>query len=427
MVAAQPGYSIRPFSFTMQETSSQQNNENTLYTLEWREPSTGHPEWKKASYQNGNFTTDPLRTDINSIQLKIYPKKSRDTMYISCAISLNSIPFIPGRFILNKSECILANMQPYNGIAILNQHWHTFKETTQQKEILPQQRNWYFPKAYQYTDEPEPFLQSTRFSISAHLQLLKDQGIENYININKLYFVAQFPGSVFGIGYVEDHDEKKEKFDTYLMESNDGCASWTIKTGLPENITHLVFIAHDRFGVAQSYPSNSLLIFDYHGRLISSEIRDHFPNSWEENMFANADEAIRTSHPSGNEFSDPIMNNSHMPHSFHRQFTKDGIVQVRLDSLPYNPVRIMRSTDAGKSWLTSIELNSNETYVYLSMRKNKLVLLSYDYMMVSTDFGLTWKFYENKPFSGGEWNFIWLDDNTLVNVTQHYADYFTIQ
>jgi hypothetical protein len=54
------------------------------------------------------------------------------------------------------------------------------------------------------------------------------------------------------------------------------------------------------------------------------------------------------------------------------------------------------------------------------------VLVSYHYTLISNDFGKTWTFYENGTFNGGEWNFIWLDDNTLVNVTPYYADFMEI-
>jgi len=69
-----------------------------------------------------------------------------------------------------------------------------------------------------------------------------------------------------------------------------------------------------------------------------------------------------------------------------------------------------------------LELNTGDTYAYLTVRKNKVVVVSYDYTLVSDNFGSSWTYYRNGLLNGGNWNFIWLDDNTLVNVTQEFAD-----
>ena len=57
----------------------------------------------------------------------------------------------------------------------------------------------------------------------------------------------------------------------------------------------------------------------------------------------------------------------------------------------------------------------------------EVVAVSYDYTLVSNDFGNSWTYYRNGLLDGGNWNFIWLDDNTLVNVTQEYADVIKIE
>ena len=135
---------------------------------------------------------------------------------------------------------------------------------------------------------------------------------------------------------------------------------------------------------------------------------------------------LKKTNQQGVEYSDPMMDNSSNPHLYHHTFTHNGSTMVRIDELPFHPNRISRSTDGGQNWNPMLDLNAGDTYAYITMRKNKLVVVSYNYTLVSRDFGRSWTFYKNGAFTGGDWNFIWLDDNTLVNVTNYYADVMRI-
>jgi hypothetical protein len=402
---------------------------NKHYEVEWRNSYHQQNKWEKVSVLDGGFATARLRSDGPSTDLKIYRRHGKDTMFITCARSLRKIPFIPGHFVLDNSQCYLANMETMNGMVILNKDWSFFSvERAAEKKLLMKKRFCYMSKSHSFYDEEEKDVQYVGFRKSDHLKETSDGGLSEYIKLGKLYYAPLISSSVFSIGFLAHDDDEDEKYSQFLMESKDGCRSWQIKFRLPENTIELVQFNESIFDVAITFPTNSRLSYSHTGKLLSSEVMSSSPCSWPGNLFYDCDRYVKKNPTDPVGTSDPFMDGGSISHLFHTIFTgTNNQDQVKLESLPFDPASLSISHDAGIHWDTILQLHSNETYAYLTQRKNKLVLLSYHYTMVSTDFGKTWTFYANGTFTGGEWNFIWLDDRTLVNVTPYYADVMLIE
>jgi hypothetical protein len=424
---AQPGYSLDTLTFTVFDKDG--NPATAAYQpfeVEWRNAGFSHNNWVKAITVNGAFTTERLRSDGFPTELKIYRCYGYDTMFVTCNRSLNHIPFKPGTFFLDESQCMLANMEPMNGLVILNKDWEFFRrDLAPPKKVLIKKRYFYLSKRNAF-EENDLYVQYAGYNKSAHLNETSDW-FSVYIELGKLYHAPQFSSAVYCIGYPANNKEADSGNNAFFMESADGCKSWKIKFPVPENTIGLVNMNENVFGFAISYPNNGLFTYSHTGKLLDSLVTEQNPCNWPDNMFYDCAGDAGQNHFDELETSNPFMDAGSFNHLFQTTFTDyDSNDQVRIETLPYSPKALLGSGDGGHHWKKILELNSNETYVYLTQRKNKLVLLSYHYTLVSTDFGKTWIFYANGSFTGGGWNFIWLDDNTLVNVTQYYADVMEI-
>ncbi len=429
-VHAQPGYTLVPLEFQLftadwkMALSNQQH-----YQVQWRNASDGQHNWQKAIVKQGSFFTDRLRSDGPPTDLKIYREGGNDTMYITCQKSLRHIPFIPGHFVLDASQTYLANMETLNGVRITNKSWESFrKERITEKKMLLKKRYWYISKSVAYSDNNTPDIVEAGFTKSIHLKETKDGEIKEYISLGKLYFAPNLSPAVYCIGFLADDDDEDEKFSTYLLESLDGCRSWQIKFPLPENTISMVNMNAGSFDFAISYPDNSLYSFSTTGVLLSKTIMNDLPCHWPNAPFSSCEDRGEKKWTEEFQVSDPYMDAGSYRHHYHTLFrSSDENKKIRLDSMPYNPSLLSVSYDEGMHWDPILRFHSKETYAYVTQRKNKLVLLSYHYTLVSNDFGKNWTFYANGSFEGGAWNFIWLDDRTLVNVTSHYADVMEIE
>lgn len=427
---AQPGFTLRSLQFGLFTSDGKKPvSNNRHFEAEWRNSYHQQNKWVKVTVLDGGFSTDKLRSDGPPTELKIYRRNGKDTMFITCARALQKIPFIPGHFQLDNSQCYLANMETMNGMVILNNDWELFRtERAAEKKLLMKKRFCYMSKSHSFFDEDEKDVQYVGFRKSDHLKEMDNEGLSEYIKLGKLYYAPMVSSSVYSIGFLAHDDDEDEKYSQFLMESKDGCRSWQIKFRLPENTIELVQFNESIIDVAISFPTNSRLSYSHTGKLLSSTVMTSHPCSWPGNMFYDCDRQVKNNLADPIGISDPFMDSGSFNHLFHTIFTgTNNQEQVKLESLPFSPASLSISHDAGLHWDTILQLHSKETYAYLTQRKNKLVLLSYHYTMVSPDFGKTWTFYANGTFTGGEWNFIWLDDRTLVNVTPYYADVMLIE
>lgn len=422
---SQPGYHFVPLQF---KVFSENAVRSSGFSLQWRNQSHDGNKWKKAAFVNGVFETEKLRSDYQPTEIKIYRESGYDTMFISCSRSLYHIPFKAGIFQLSESQCYLANMETMNGTVIVNKDWENFRQTnTAEKSILIKKRYFYMPQSAASIIENDPDVLVGGYSASQHLKNSGYDGITEYIKLGKLYYAPVYSSSVYSIGYLANDEDGKEKYSEFLMESTDDCKSWNIKFPLPDNTVNLVSMNESMFTFHISYPGNQLFSFNHWGKLLDSAIIYDAPCNLPGNVFFTCDGDEVKNNADDFESSEPFMGSGSYNHTYHNIFsTADGLTQVRIDKLPYSPESLSISNNGGKEWKKILELNSKETYVYLTQRKDKLVLVSYHYTMISNDFGMTWTFYENGTFSGGDWNFIWLNDNTLVNVTPYYADFMEI-
>lgn len=397
------------------------------FIVEWRHPDIDANAWKKALVLNSEFITTPIYSYL-PVEIKIYQLNRLDTMFITSPQSLLHIPFQPGRFVLDKSMAYLASMQTFNGTRIVNQDWNNFRATPAAAlPVLKKQRYHYIPKELtQYDEEdPEEDVINAGYQLSAHLRIEDEEDIVTYITLGKMYQAPKVSSHVYMIGYVDEGGED-EKYSQYFLESADGCRSWRIKFPLPETDAELVNIKGDQFIFSITYPNYQLLRYNNAGRLIDTTVVEEDPCSMPDNIFYPCEDELKKTNQQGVEYSDPMMDNSSNPHLYHHAFTHNGSTMVRIDEQPFHPNRISQSADGGQNWKPMLDLNAGDTYAYITMRKNKLVVVSYNYTLVSRDFGRSWIFYKNGTFTGGDWNFIWLDDNTLVNVTNYYADVMRI-
>jgi hypothetical protein len=397
------------------------------YSMQWRNIGDYKNNWTIATIENNQFKTDKIQSDRGATELKIYQKYSMDTMFISCHHNINAIPFQKGTFTLDRSTNYLANMQTFNGVKILNQDWNNYKDNNAgAMHFLIKNRYCYFTKAASPFDEDEdPDVNNISYKKSGHLIEEKGEVVQDYISLGKLYYAPQLSSSIYSIGFVNDDNATDEKYSQYFLESTDGCKSWKIKFPIHDNTADLITLNQQNFIISNAYPNNQLSIYNAKGKIIDSMTISEEPCGNSYNIFYPCDKTLKFTNNNGIETSNPFMDNGSMEHVFYKELI-NGFARIKIDTLPFYPKSISASLDAGATWKKIIELPKGETYVYLTGRKNKLVLVSYHYTMVSTDFGKTWTFYNNGTFNGGEWNFIWLDDNTLVNVTNYYADTFII-
>jgi hypothetical protein len=398
---------------------------HTQYIMLWRNIEDRKDNWNIATVENKRFKTDKIQQNRGATALKIYRKNGLDTMFISCYNNINAIPFQKGTFTLDRSTNYLANMQTFNGVKIRNQNWNNYKDKKNSSiRFLTKYRYCYYSKTATLFEEKEPDVQYRSHKRSAHLIEEGDE-LDNYISIGKLYYAPQLSSSIYSIGFVNDDNATDEKYSQYFLESTDGCKSWKIKFPLHDYNADLITIKNNHFIISNSYPNNQLLRYNAKGKIIDSLTIKEEPCSNAYNIFYPCGKEVKFTNNNGIETSNPFMDNGSIEHVFYKELV-NGFARIKIDTLPFYPKFISASLDAGTTWKKIIELPTGETYAYLTGRKNKLVLVSYHYTMVSTDFGKTWTFYNNGTFNGGEWNFIWLDDNTLVNVTNYYADAFTI-
>ena len=392
--------------------------------LEWRQLESGFSKWLVAEVKDSQFVTKEINTRYQT-ELKIYRRHSNDTMFISCFGSLLHIPFQQGHYTLDRNTGYLANMQTFNGVRILNQDWRNFKDNNPAGiPLLRKKRFSYFRlENSPFEEMDEPGVIYAGFTSSEHLkETPADGSLTEYITLGKLYSYPPLSSSVYCIGYVNNVDDEEEGPSQYFLESADGCRSWKVRFPLTETNAELISFNGQSFTFAIEYPRNQLLKYNMTGRIIDSLYIDEAPCDNPLNKFYPCEKALKGPFIANAEYSDPMMDNDGMFHLYHKAFTNNGTDIIRIEELPFYPKTLSRSYDDGQNWRTIMATNAGDTYAYLTMRKNKLVLLSYNYTMVSLDFGQTWTFFRNGAFTGGEWNFIWLDDNTLVNVTTYYAD-----
>lgn len=387
------------------------------------------PEWKRALIKNGVYCTGPVQAERAPVQFRIF-SAAGDTMYVTTYRHLIRVPFQRGHFYLSKPASFLVNMEAVNGTVIRNQQWSHFRDPDNTAiPVLPRTRFYYYPPdEMEMEEELKEGISNGGYRISAHASVNEDDGLLLYVEPGILYHAPLHSPAVYTIGYITDEGEEKLGISgQYLMQSTDQCRSWQLKFPLGEEDAALIGITANGFLISGTFPDGYLYHYNQRGEVIDSVLTDESFCENPQNLFGECGEKSDLLISRNSTFSDPVEAYHGLLKSFHRRYTQNGKDIIELESLPYQPERISRSTDGGLSSKPVLELNSRETYVYLTMRKNKLVLLSYNYTMISTDSGNTWTFYRTGSFAGGNWNFIWLDDNTLVNVTNEYADMFLIR
>jgi hypothetical protein len=394
------------------------------YEMQWRNVNDYKNNWNIAAIENKQFKTGKIENHRSATELKIYKKFSSDTMFVTCHDNINYIPFQIGKFSLDKSTNYLVNMQTYNGVKISNQNWSNYKENNHGSiKYLTKNRYCYYTKLAAPDEEDEADVNYVSHKKSGHLIEEKGEIVQDYISLGKLYYAPQLSSSVYCIGYVNTDNVKEEKYSQYFLESTDACQSWKIKFPLHDNNANLITIKNNHFIISNSYPNNQLLTYNAKGKIMDSITINEEPCANEQNIFYTCSNQSKFTNNISTETSNPFMDDGHFSHIFCKEFSNSNS-SIRIDELPYYPKSISATFGVDTEWKKIIALNSKETYVYLTARKNKIVLVSYNYTMASNDFGRTWTFYNNGTFSNGQWNFIWLDDNTLVNVTNYYADVF---
>lgn len=429
-LAAQPGYSSRPLQFKVFY-----NGEDVFqriekdFVLEWQHSNSADGAWQKAFVQNSEFTTGNIDADHANAAVKIYRRGSADTMFINTSQSLHQIPFQPGHFVFDRHTAPLTNMKSFAGVKIVNQQWNYFKTTAQETlPVLPKQRYVYMSRdlyPHDIENDPDPSVQYMAFNRSGHIKETAEDGYKIVVELGQLYYAPAIASSVYCIGYMDDLGEEEIDYRPWLLESKDGCRSWHILFPVNETDAQLATISDRGFVFLRDSESKLFVTYNSAGKVVDS-VTTADPCTDLRNIFSPCDMDTRFSAIQSIETSSPYMGGNSTPHLFHRRFTNDGVHFITLDVLPFYPNDINRTDINGKEERI-LELNAGDTYAYLTLRKNKLVLLSYNYTLVSRDFGTTWTYYRNGLLDGGAWNFIWLDDNTLVNVTQEYADVITIE
>jgi|GEM_PF-6017759 len=424
---AQPGYHLSALRFKVFYNGEDfiRRTEKDL-VLEWR--TNKNTDWQKAFVQNGVFTTGNIDAERHPAEIKIYRRGTRDTMYISTSRSLDHIPFQPGHFVFDRNTAPLANMHTFSSVQITNQHWRYFSSTAMDTlPLLQKQRFVYIDKELYPHDVETPNekgVQYKGFQKSEHIKATEEDEYEVCIELGQLYYAPALSSSVYCIGYLNDLHKEIKDYRPWLLESKDACRSWSIRFPLQEEDAQLANINNRGFVFLRENETTAYITYDALGNIVDSFVTEAPCNS-SQNIFLSCDTDTKLSTMQGVESSSPYMSNGSSPHLFHRRFTSDGVHFVSMDGLPFHPNAINRQVLPGAEEKI-LELNAGDTYAYLTLRRNKLVLLSYNYTLVSNDFGNSWTYYRNGLLDGGSWNFIWLDDNTLVNVTQEYADVIRI-
>jgi hypothetical protein len=425
--AAQPGPNPEALYFKVFVQGKNVLEDNYVtYEIQYRNVSDNKNNWSICTVVLDTFKTEKIKKHRGATEIKIYKKYSNDTMFISCHDNINFIPFTKGIFVLDKSTNYLANMQTFNGVKINNQNWDNYRENNNGNiNYLTKNRYCYYSKDTAPDEEDETDVKYISHKKSEHLIEKKGEVVQDYISLGKLYYAPQISRSVYSIGYVNTDNTKGEKYSQYLLESTDDCKSWKIKFSLHDNNADLITIKNSNFIISNTYPQNQLLTYNAKGKIIDSLKIDEEPCANEQNIFYPCEQELKQTN-SAVEISSPLYESgNNFSHIFCREFS-NGTDVIRIDELPYNPRSIIASFGKDAEWKKILELNSKETYVYVTARKNKVVIVSYNYTMTSNDFGKTFAFYSNGTFNNGQWNFIWLDDNTLANVTNYYADVFEI-
>lgn len=426
--SAQPGYSLAPLQFKVFYNGEDfiQRSEKDL-VLEWR--NNKNSTWQKAFVQNGEFVTGAVDAHRNPVEIKIYRLGTRDTMFISSSRSLHHIPFQPGQFVFDQHTAPLANMKTFSATVIRNQQWKYFSTSATDTLPLLQKHRYVYVNKDLFPDDietpSEPGVVYNGFQSSEHIKATEEDGYEMYMELGQLYYAPALSSSVYCIGYVNDMHREAKDYRPWLLESKDGCHSWSIRFALQETDAQLANITDRGFVFLRESETTAFITYDAVGKIIDS-LETEDPCSPSQNIFPSCDTDTKFSTMQGVESSSPYMSAQSSPHLFHRRFTSDGVHFISMDGLPFHPNDINRGAKEG-SEEKILELNAGDTYAYLTVRKNKVVVVSYDYTLVSNDFGSSWTYYRNGLLDGGRWNFIWLDDSTLVNVTQEYADVIKIE
>jgi hypothetical protein len=425
---SQPGYSLSPLQFKVfYQGEDFINRTERDIVLEWR--SDNLSVWQRAKVQNGMFITGNTAAERNLVEIKIYRTGMWDTMFISTNKSLTYIPFQPGRFVFDNNTAPLANMKTFAGVRIVNQSWKYFSETKKEKlPLLIKQRYAYISKElypYETEREDEPEVQYKAFNKSSHIKEVSNDSYEVYMEPGQLYYAPALSSAVYSVGYLNDLDKKEPDYRPYLLESKDACHTWKILFAMQETDAQLANITERGFVFLREGASQSFITYNTAGNIVDSVFTNDACADIQ-NIFSPCDNDIKFSGMQLVETSSPYMAANSNPHIFNRRFTNDGVHFLSIDVLPFYPNQINRSVANGNEEKI-LELNAGDTYAYLTIRKNKVVLLSYDYTLVSKDFGNTWMYFRNGLLNGGNWNFIWLDDNTLVNVLSEYADIIKVE
>jgi len=242
---AQPGFSLAPLRFKVFYNGEDfiRRTEKDI-VLEWHSSTTNH--WQKAMVQNGEFITGAVDAKRNPADIKIYRRGSLDTMFIRTSQSLHHIPFQSGQFVFDHNTAPLANMKAFSATHIINQHWKYFSISA--KDTLPllqKQRYVYMDKdlyPHDFEEPNEPGVQYKGFQKSEHIQATDEDEYELYMELGQLYYAPALSSSVYCIGYVNDLHKEIKDYRPWLLESKDGCRSWSIRFALQEADAQLVNI-----------------------------------------------------------------------------------------------------------------------------------------------------------------------------------------
>jgi hypothetical protein len=424
----QPGYSYKEVQYTIYDNGAAIAPPNaTNYTVQWKNPRV---EWQLAEYKNGKFATAKVKSDDLPIELKITKQSTNEEMQLEIMGELTDISFIPGNYKISRAATYLIKMIPQNA-KITNQLWSNYKLQGAGLPLLKKKRYYYYPINSDDVKEDmnnEPGLTIMGFNKSGHMAYKNADEVAPMFNLHKIYCNSSVGKTLYCIGVATKDANKYEEDDEYLLESNNLGLTWQPKFKLQYNTRDLIgyslaeFVCHN-----PASPLDTIITYTNSGLVKQRIALDEELCTNPKNLFVPCDKNISAVANKTFEVSNPI--NVGMYGLINDYFSSIFINKyqgLQIGQMPYQPNVIRATTNGGSDWNTLFTLNTKETYVYLTVRKNRAVLLSYHYTMVSNDFGRTWTFYQNPAFSGGSWNFLWIDDNVLANFTDYYVDYFEL-
>ncbi len=414
---AQPGYysAIYYFNIIDQEKINQ-------IEMQWR---NGTKAWEIGIRKGSQFETGSVAIrNYSPLELKFYRKGSADTMFVICNKSMSELPFRIGKYDLTGALGYLFNIKTLGNTVISNQNMKS--DAAIPLPMLQKTRYVYVPRNYYPSEMNDPDVQYSSFAQSFHIKTSGAEDVDNWLTIGKIYHdPKQSPYFYTLANYTRTEDAISDSDYYWLLESTDGLKTWRNKFKLKHNIQELLNFQNGIFTFATFNRKDEIVQYSSTGLVLNQKDFDGVYCNLDINKFYTCDTDLFPFADGSKSISSPIMTVDNNPHLYHTFFTWNNET-IELSELPYKPNTIKIKSNNESEESAVIKLNTKETYVYITQRKNKVVVLSYNYTMVSSDFGKTWIFYSNALIAGGSWNVFWLNDNTICSINNMECDFIKI-